>query len=293
MDRLRRFVADIDQATHFDIQNVADYFFTYQDEEAWDMERDFTIAPPFDFFATHYQMPDSFGPYFSGVENLAVFRVVNGPPPPPRMTITVGEGAEMNPYDPALVPTARWHVLVKTFAAVGRQVRPPVDWFLAIDERGRLCRYRGHIALWLTDMGQSHGVGIIANTFIQVSFLALTFLHSKNVEILPPQKVTGRRLPREQKLLSRYHRLKVNAIGKRSEKSATDPTGISQSLHIVRGHFREYGPEFGKGKLFGKWSGRYWIAGHISGSLERGLVTKDYEIIPPGDENETHQNPPA
>jgi hypothetical protein len=57
MDRLLRWVRDIRQATFFDIQNVADYYFAHKAEDAWDTEKDFTIAPPFPFFATRYTLP--------------------------------------------------------------------------------------------------------------------------------------------------------------------------------------------------------------------------------------------
>jgi hypothetical protein len=218
------------------------------------------------------------------LENLSVFRVVDSAPAA-RLTV-MAEGVDINPYPPVLVSDARWHVLITTFSAEGRRVSPPVYWFLAVKENGQLARYRNHIAMWLTDMGQQEGVGIIADTFVQVSFLALAFLHCRNVQVLPPPPPTKKRLPRKKLWESRYHRLRVDAIGqRRAEGSAgARATGISQSLHIVRGHFREYGPDYNKGLLFGKHAGRFWVAAHTSGSMETGVVTKDYVIGPTQEE---------
>lgn len=49
----------------------------------------------------------------------------------------------------------------------------------------------------------------------------------------------------------------------------------SVPLHSVRGHFAEYGMN-GRGKLFGKYSGRYWIPAHARGSSEHGTIEQNY-----------------
>lgn len=48
-------------------------------------------------------------------------------------------------------------------------------------------------------------------------------------------------------------------------------------LHLVRGHFRTYGEE-GRGLLFGRYAGRYWIPSQVKGSLSSGLIVKDYKV---------------
>ena len=165
---------------------------------------------------------------------------------------------------------------------MGRQVQPPGYWLMAVDDRGRVANQpNGVKAFFAAQYYKQFSVQVLPLSFLHVSGLALTFLHSKNVEILPPPPLVKRRLPRNAEFKSRYHRLRVKAIGQRREKDVSEPAGISQSLHIVRGHFREYGPDYGKGLLFGKYSGRFWVAGHVSGSAEVGLITKDYEVIIP------------
>ena len=45
--------------------------------------------------------------------------------------------------------------------------------------------------------------------------------------------------------------------------------------HVCRGHFAEYGPQFGKGLLFGKHAGRFFVPPHLKGKKEYGVVEKD------------------
>lgn len=52
-------------------------------------------------------------------------------------------------------------------------------------------------------------------------------------------------------------------------------------LHLVRGHFREYGTE-GRGLLSGRIAGRFWIPPTAKGSASEGLVVKSYRLAPKG-----------
>lgn len=74
----------------------------------------------------------------------------------------------------------------------------------------------------------------------------------------------------------RYHTLVVRPAGARSDAPPQD-IGI-MPRHICRGHFAEYGPEFGKGLLFGRYAGRFYIPPHLKGDKKNGVVEKDYAI---------------
>lgn len=50
---------------------------------------------------------------------------------------------------------------------------------------------------------------------------------------------------------------------------------MSVPAHVCRGHFAEYIEER---KLFGKYTGRYWIPAHVRGNPELGTIEKDYEV---------------
>jgi hypothetical protein len=77
----------------------------------------------------------------------------------------------------------------------------------------------------------------------------------------------------------RYHTLVVRPPGAKSDSPAQD-IGI-MPRHVCRGHFAEYGPEFNKGLLFGKYAGRFYVPPHLKGKKENGIVEKDY-VIPAG-----------
>lgn len=266
MNRLTRWIKDISQAKFFDIQNVSDYFWTNKNEYS-DL-CDMNLAPPFSFFATRYTMPEKVyseergwnDQPNAGTEIITVFRALEEALPAIQM---------------------KWFYDIMLFAIRGRKVNPVARWTMAVDELGRVARQPdGHAAFWITTIpGESPPPHLVS--YLHVSGLALTFLHCRNVEVLPayPDK---KRKARKRSFEVRWHRLKVSAVGqKREGVGSGESTGIKQSLHIVRGHFKGYGPEYGKGLLFGKYAGRFWVASHFKGDPETGIVSKDYEVDSP------------
>lgn len=74
----------------------------------------------------------------------------------------------------------------------------------------------------------------------------------------------------------RYHVLVVRPAG---SKPGTPGIEIgTMPRHMCRGHFAEYGPKYGKGKLFGKYEGRFFVPPHMKGDAKNGTVLKDYEV---------------
>ncbi|WP_426513151.1 hypothetical protein ACPPVO_22495 [Dactylosporangium sp. McL0621] len=49
-------------------------------------------------------------------------------------------------------------------------------------------------------------------------------------------------------------------------------------LSPVRGHFSHYGKQYNRGLLFGKYSGKFWVAGHVRGASR--AEPKDYVLKP-------------
>lgn len=74
----------------------------------------------------------------------------------------------------------------------------------------------------------------------------------------------------------RYHVLVVRPPGARSDAPAQEIGMMPR--HVCRGHFAEYGPEFNKGLLFGKYAGRFYVPPHLKGDKKNGVVEKDYAI---------------
>lgn len=114
-------------------------------------------------------------------------------------------------------------------------------------------------------------------------FAAIAFMHCKNVsyhKVLTEPKIARAYERRKKVSMVTFNRLTIDplkaTIGRMSGRGG-DGSG-ERSLHIARGHFAEYGPEFGKGLLFGKYSGRFWIPAHVRGRSEIGTVLHDYEV---------------
>ncbi len=114
------------------------------------------------------------------------------------------------------------------------------------------------------------------------ALLAISFLHCKNVTLVgndPPEKLNRARVKRGKKPLIRYHTLQIEPMRQvlRTE-GQIEETGLRKALHICRGHFAHYGDSYGRGKLFGKLEGRYWMPETVKGAAKEGIVVKDYNV---------------
>jgi len=111
-------------------------------------------------------------------------------------------------------------------------------------------------------------------------WLALSFCHCKNVEVVPqhhlqrgkPQRYRGR--PRVV-----YHTLNIHPMRRVLQgEGHSASTGLKRALSICRGHFKDYAQ--GKG-LFGKLHGLYWWEQHLRGASQSGVSVADYAVQAP------------
>ena len=93
-----------------------------------------------------------------------------------------------------------------------------------------------------------------------------------------PAKVVKKRKKKNKPEFSSYT-LKIDPTTspKSMDISTATESLWSNRLHTCRGHVREYGMN-GKGKLFGKYSGRFWSPPHQRGNRENGVIEKDYDV---------------
>lgn len=110
---------------------------------------------------------------------------------------------------------------------------------------------------------------------------SLNFLNASNVSIAEPAR------PRPERRRIARTGVEVQTIvirppGKRRATStAPRPLAAGESvLSPVRGHFAHYGPDYGKGLLFGKYAGKFYIPSHVRG--EGDAAPKDYVLAPGG-----------
>lgn len=127
-----------------------------------------------------------------------------------------------------------------------------------------------------------------AHLYARPAMLALSFMHCKNVTLIPndsPREVQKRRIKEGKRPLIRYHTLNIEPMKKILRvEGQSEKTGLKMALHICRGHFKDYSK--GKG-LFGKFHDLYWWDSQVRGSIEHGAVMKDYNVkAPEGDQHE-------
>jgi hypothetical protein len=117
---------------------------------------------------------------------------------------------------------------------------------------------------------------------LQPCLMTICFLHVKNItmeRMEPPKPLVKKAMKRYGEPLCTYHVLKIQPFKKVLETEGhVAQTGIRHALSICRAHFHHYGEQFGKGLLFGKISGTFYIPSHIRGSIERGMVDKSYRL---------------
>jgi hypothetical protein len=107
---------------------------------------------------------------------------------------------------------------------------------------------------------------------------SLNFLNCSNVDAVEPARPRPARR-RLERLGVQVKTLTVRPAGYRSS-SRGEPVQPGVPLTSVRGHFAEYGPRYGKGKLFGRLEGRFWIPAHARGSADHGEIRKSYRLEP-------------
>jgi hypothetical protein len=114
-----------------------------------------------------------------------------------------------------------------------------------------------------------------------IALTALQFMNCKNVQVLDnaPTRQQRRQAEREGKQPGvTYKTLVIHPTNqKRRVVQHSDGSAIhGVSLHIVRGHFKDYriGEGLGRAHVKGMW----WWSPQVRGTSERGKVVKDYSV---------------
>lgn len=268
----KNMISEIDNSEIILIDNVAEYFWKSEQDE-WDLEKDFpNLAPPFERFWMEYSMPSGVL-HFDGENNRLDS---NG----------TRVGVLFSSVD-ITKSGAKWGLLMSLF--LGNSDHVNNDYFmygLAIDKEGIIAKHGGKVEymaciperIKATERIQE----IYDELFVNVypALLAISFLHCKNVEIIPrkPDDEKNKRRNRNSSKI-KYKVLEIEPMKKvLREEGKSKSLGLKQSLHICRGHFKD----FSKGKgLFGKYKDMFWWDSQVRGNIEKGIVLKDYVINSP------------
>jgi hypothetical protein len=113
------------------------------------------------------------------------------------------------------------------------------------------------------------------------ALLAVSFLHCRNVTtrtVIAPPRINAARIRRGRKPFHRYHTLVIEPMTNILRTEGTvEQDGLAKALHICRGHFKTYRER----PLFGRLRGTWWWQDSVRGSIEVGVVDKDYEVRAP------------
>lgn len=143
--------------------------------------------------------------------------------------------------------------------------------FLPVDKAGKIL---GIIRKVVPSMQST----ITSHQFFPAA-LAISFMNCKNVvrrDVTDEEGPSAKWLRRQKAPEIRYHVLDINPMKEvlRTEGDI-ESNGLKKALHICRGHFVTYTEER---PLFGKVTGTFWKPSHVRGSVEHGIVDKDYRV---------------
>jgi hypothetical protein len=190
--------------------------------------------------------------------------------------------------------TARWHYTIFTFVQMASHdpIIGPVQYGTTlVSASGTIVPVPSVTGVPQdTVWGVSHGEALstdegaqlaeLGNTFLMPMWLGLSFMHCKNVTLRHEDPCHSRKPPKPGERCRRlhYHVLNIKPMQDVLRREGHSETqGLKKSLHICRGHFKDYRTR----GLFGKYQGLFWWESHIRGHSAHGVTLKDYAVHTP------------
>lgn len=256
------------------IDNVADYYYG-SDQEFWDLKKDFpNLAPPFPAFWCESKIPRQIQSRVCGTTNMSAI-VPHG-----RIGVLVCS------VDPASVEGeipkgTKWVLVCQLFIDYGERdvtvTGPHGNMFLCIDAEGAVT---DNPLFEPFATGADDKIIMHYFTFLHPAFLAMSFLHCKNVTIV--DNVVDRPLAKKYHARTGvrpcvYKTLVIEPLKQilRHEGGTHKHGNIQKALHICRGHFRDY--REGRG-LFGKYHQLVWMPSILRGTKGKEAPPREIEV---------------
>jgi hypothetical protein len=260
------------------IDNVADYYYHGSDQEHWDLASDFpNLAPPFPAFWAEHRMPSHIYSKEKGRSDVAELMGTKG-----------RVGTLVHTLDPAMIrgegdlpPGTKWVLWAELFIDYGmnkhdRPTGPHGSTFFTIDAEGRLLG-RPWIQGFARDEDAEYMRALM--TWFHPTFLAVSFLHCKNVTVnheSVPKPLAKKWHEKTGQWPAKYQTLIIEPLKqilRREGKS--DQVGVAKAMHICRGHFRDY--REGRG-LFGKYKQLVWTPMTVRGTRGKSAPPREVEV---------------
>lgn len=282
-----RAVQELRGAPKIRIDNVTEFYFAGTDKEEWDLSRDFPyLIPPFDKVWLETNRPTIINSSVHGSMQWGRVRparwavyVIRADVDPSLRNNIHPDWAKVRP----ILPEGSKHIVMlqlccDTFGFFSSHI-------LVVDEHGTPLEHEpGQMAhFWIAAPGvtadQLSATREMSASLVYPALLAMSLLNCKNVDVseVDAPRSLRRTAKRNNAPVSKYYVLNVDVL-RREVTSHAKATGnsIAKSLHICRGHFATYTDDH---PLFGKYTGRFWKPSHVRGSVQSGVVVKDYRVI--------------
>jgi hypothetical protein len=256
------------------IDNVAEYFFTC-DQEYWSLEKDFpNLAPPYPAFWAEHKMVKKIHSKERGDTDVGSLV------PKGRIGSLITAVDRDNVQGEDIPEGTRWILwceLYVDYHARGVTAQGPHgSVFLAIDAEGKPLDRP-----WMNSFAPESLNEIMKSyiTWFNPIFLAVSFLHCKNVTLIDnhvPASLAKKQARASGIAPCRYKTLVIEPLKAilRGEGQSGE-VGLPKALHICRGHFRDY--REGRG-LFGKYHQLVWQPSIVRGTKGQSAPPREIEV---------------
>jgi hypothetical protein len=257
------------------IDNVADFYFTASDQEHWDLVRDFpNIAPPYKMFWCEHRLPKLLHSKEKGdtdIRKLCPTGRVG------MMFYALDRHEAMGEGIPENVRWCYWADIFIDYDQRGFMAQGPHGAaFFAVDEHGVLVGQP-----WAQTYNAPGTDDLVRSlmTWYHPGFLAVSFLHCKNVTVVEnaePKPLAKKYHAKHGIAPTGYKTLVIEPLKQilRTE-GKSESVGIKRSMHICRGHFKDY--REGRG-LFGKYKMLVWHPMTTRGTRGKSALAREVEI---------------
>lgn len=265
----------LEKSTVILADNVAEYYYSGTDQDYWSLEDDFpNLAPPFEVFFVEWKDPPFLVTRASGRQDLPMRKRTGA-------LFTCTEASTIGNQGPG--SDCRWVETIWVWTEFGNKIDCVGSVRIKVGQDGRTVRFsdKGYFAATINpDLNPQPKVEYMLS-FVQPALLTVCFLHCKNVTMqthVPPPALAKKIRLRYGRPPITYKTLVIEPLKQiLKTEGNSGSVGLRKALHICRGHFKDYRQH----GLFGKLHGVYWWSDHVAGTLNSGLVKKDYSVLPP------------